>query len=184
LPLGPALLATPTQFDVSKVSDQFARATVSDGGALTYKYLLLPHDLKDQTYRCVFATTFPRDHQGVVSLARLYATDAAMSRHERAALTALRAYELVLKSIARLAGLTSSNGCILAFPRSLDELDAKSSEFCSDDRTLLVDSGLLKAEESGGCALISQTMPDAPDRLVLQTLTSGTRRTSSPESAH
>jgi len=90
---------------------------------------------------------------------------------------------LILKSIARLAGLTSSNGCILAFPRSLDELDAKSSEFCSDDHALLVDSGLLKAEESGGCALISQTMPDARDRLGLQTLTSETRRTSFPGSA-
>ena len=76
---------------------------------------------------------------------------------------------MILKSIARLAGLTSSNGCILAFPRSLEELDAKSSEFCSDDHALLVDSGLLKAEESGGCALISQTMPDARDRPVLQT---------------
>ena len=169
LPLDSTLLATPTQFDVSKVSDQFARATVWDGGSLTYKYLLVPHDLKDQTYRYVFAMTFPRPHNGVVSLSRLYAVNAAVSRHERAVLTALRAYKLILKSIARLAGLTSSNGCILAFPRSLEELDAKSSEFCSDDHALLVDSGLLKAEESGGCALISQTMPDARDRPVLQT---------------
>jgi len=81
--------------------------------------------LKDQTYRYVFAMTFPRYHQGVVSLARLYATAETVPRHERAVLTALRAYKLILKSIARLAGLTSSNGCILAFPRSLDELDAK-----------------------------------------------------------
>ena len=122
LPLDSTLLATPTQFDVSKVSDQFARATVWDGGSLTYKYLLVPHDLKDQTYRYVFAMTFPRAHNGVVSLSRLYAANAAVSRHERAVLTALRAYKLILKSIARLAGLTSSNGCILAFPRSLDEL--------------------------------------------------------------
>ena len=122
MPLDSTLLATPTQFDVSKVSDQFARATVWDGGSLTYKYLLVPHDLKDQTYRYVFAMTFPRAHNGVVSLSRLYAANAAVSRHDRAVLTALRAYKLILKSIARLAGLTSSNGCILAFPRSLDEL--------------------------------------------------------------
>ena len=76
LPLDSALLATPTQFDVSKVSDQLARATVWDGGSLTYKYLLLPHDLKDQTYRYVFAMTFPRAHNGVVSLSHLYATNA------------------------------------------------------------------------------------------------------------
>jgi predicted Zn-dependent protease len=183
LPLAPALLATPSQFDVSKVSNQFARATISDGGSQTYKYLLVPYDLKDKTYRYVFATTFLEDHNGVVSLARLYATNATSSRHERAVLTALRAYKLILKSIARLAGLTSSSGCILAFPRNLDELDAKSSEFCREDRALLVDAGLLKAEESGGCAFISQSEPALGARSALQTLTSGTRRTWSAGSA-
>jgi predicted Zn-dependent protease len=168
LPLDPALRATPNQFDVGKVSDQFARATAFDGGSLTYKYLLVPYDLKDQTHRYVFATTFPHERNGVVSLLRLYATNPAASRHERAVLTALRAYKFILKSIARLAGLTSSNGCILAFPRGLDELDAKSSEFCSDDHALLVDSGLLKAEESGGCAFISQIAPDHTEKPALQ----------------
>jgi predicted Zn-dependent protease len=167
LPLGQALLASPTQFDVSKVSDQFARASASDGGLLTYKYLLVPIDLKDQTHRYVFATSFPRDHNGVVSLARLYATNTAASRHERAELTALRIYKLILKSIARLAGYTNSNGCILAFPRNLDELDAKSSEFCRDDHALLVESGLLKDEESGGCAFISNIAPEPTKILVL-----------------
>jgi predicted Zn-dependent protease len=167
LPLGPALLASPTQFDVSKVSDQFARVSASDRGSLTYKYLLIPFDLKDQTYRYVFATSFPRDHNGVVSLARLYATNTAASRHERAELTALRVYKLILKSIARLAGYTNSNRCILAFPRSLDELDAKPSEFCHDDHALLVESGLLKAEESGGCAFIPNVAPEQTKILVL-----------------
>jgi predicted Zn-dependent protease len=186
LPLGPESLATPTQFDVGKVSDQFARATASDGGSVTYKYLLVPYDLKDQTYRYVFATTFPRDYNGVVSMARLYVTDSKLSRHERAELAARRAYKLILKSIARLAGYTKPNGCILAFPRNLPELDAKSSEFCRDDHGALVDSGLLKADESGGCAFISQIMRKqirVTGLNEVDLLTFETRRTSSPGSA-
>lgn len=157
LPVGPTFLAAPNQFDVGKVSDRFAQAAVFDGNSLTFKYLLVPYDLKDPTHRYVFATTFPRPRNAVVSMARLYSTDSSASRHERAVLSALRAHKLILKSVARLAGYTKPDGCILDFPRTLAELDAKSSEFCNDDHGILVESGLLKREESGGCAFISDS---------------------------
>ena len=156
LSLGSSLLASATQFDVNKVSDQFVRAASADGGPSTYKYLLIPFDMKNQPHNYVFAMSFLRDHDGIVSMARLYPANSISSRHERAELTALRAYKLILKSIALLAGYANSNGCILAFPRSLDELDKKPSEFCPADRSTLVAAGILKAEESADCMFVSQ----------------------------
>lgn len=44
LPVGPTFLVAPNQFDVGKVSDRFAQATVFDGNSLTFKYLLVPYD--------------------------------------------------------------------------------------------------------------------------------------------
>jgi predicted Zn-dependent protease len=156
LPLNRSLLASPTQFDVSKISEQFVQATAADTGSSTYRYLIIPYDLKDQTFHFVFATSFPRDHDGVLSTARLGVNDPGMSAAERGEATALRLYKLILKSVARLAGYGSSNGCILAFPRTLEELDRKPAEFCPVDRAALIDAGVLKEEESIGCAYVSQ----------------------------
>ena len=168
LPLGPELLATPTQFDVDKVADRFIRATAGDGSPPSFKYLLVPFDLKAEPWRYVFATSFRNEtlsyHGGVVSTARLDVGDPRLPHHEGSEITALRAYKLILKSIARVAGLHSPEACILAFPRSLDDLDRKSSEFCPDDRAALVAAGILKAEESPegkDCVVVSQREPAA-----------------------
>jgi hypothetical protein len=145
LPLGPELLATPTQFDVGKVADRFIPATAADGGPQSFRYLLLPHDLKAEPWRYVFSTSFGNDttpyHAGVLSTYRL---DAGSQRSE---ITAMRAYKLILKSIARVAGLRSPDACILAFPRSLDELDRKAAEFCPGDRAMLVKAKILNEKE-------------------------------------
>jgi len=152
LGLGSELLSTPTQFDVSKVADLFLRTTAADGTAQTFKYLLLPFDLKAEPWRYVFSTSFGNDttayHAGVLSTARLDVADPRRQHHLGAVITAQRAYKLMLKSIARVAGLKSPDACILAFPRSLDELDRKSAEFCPDDRALLVKAGILN--DNGG----------------------------------
>jgi predicted Zn-dependent protease len=160
VPLGPDSLAGPGQFDVGKVADRFKQATAADAGARTFKYLLLPHDIKDAQFRFVFATSFgsakTADHVGVVSTARLDVPAPDLSRRQRAEITALRAYKLILKSIARLAGYPDLQRCILAFPRNIDELDRKASEFCAPDRAALVAAGILKAEESAGCVYVSE----------------------------
>jgi predicted Zn-dependent protease len=163
LPLGPDLLASPTQFDVGKVADRFIRATTAEGGPRTFKYLLLADDLKGEPYRYVFATSFGNQatayHLGVVSTARLDVSDPRLPHTAGADLTALRVYKIVLKSIARVAGYHDAEGCILAFPNNLDELDQKSPQFCAADRTALVAAGILKAKESGGCAAVAEAGP-------------------------
>jgi hypothetical protein len=70
----------------------------------------------------------------------------------------------MLDSIARVAGLKSPDKCILAFPRSLDGLDRKSSEFCPDDRATLVSAGILNSragQEGTDCvASVARKRPD------------------------
>jgi predicted Zn-dependent protease len=157
LPLGPELLATPAQFDVGKVADVFIRTTAAEGSPPSFKYLIIPHDLKFEPLRYVFSTSFGDEttphHVGVLSTARL---------DQGGEVTARRAYKLILKSIARVAGLRSPEACILSFPNSLDELDRKSSAFCPDDRATLIRAGILNAregEKGTDCSAISQRGP-------------------------
>jgi predicted Zn-dependent protease len=159
LPLGSNLLASPTQFDVGKIAARVA-ATAAEGGARTFKYLLHPYDMKDGQFRYVFATSYANAaapyHVGIVSMARLDATDPEIPRARRAEIGATRAYKLILKSIALLAGLPNTGGCLLAFPRTLEELDRKPAEFCPAEREALVAAKILKAEESAGCVYVSE----------------------------
>lgn len=160
-----SLLANPHQFDVTKVAGRFRQLTENDGA--DFKYLLLPYDLKAQPYNYVFATSFggPATPQktGIISTARLDVSNPAAEHHDGVGVTALRVYKLVLKSIARLAGLTSPDRCILVFPRNLNELDQKSAEFCPEDHDTLVDAGIVKGQESdtGDCILVSGREPVA-----------------------
>ena len=162
------MLATSSQFDVIKVADRFRQATEQNGGSLSFKYLLLPYDLKAPSLRYVFATSFgnqsTHSRVGVVSTARLDVSDPTIEHHTGADITALRVYKLMLKSIARLAGLASPDRCILVFPRSLDELDRKSAEFCPEDHDALVAAGILKGNEAdtGDCIAISDRRPVFP----------------------
>jgi predicted Zn-dependent protease len=177
LPLGPELRATPTQFDVAKVADRFIRTTASDGTPPSFKYLLVPFDLKAETLRYVFATSFGNEttshHVGIVSTARLDISDPRQWHHQGFEITAQRAYKLLLKSIARVAGLHSPDACVLAFPRSLEDLDLKSSEFCASDRAALVAGGILKEKENSqgdDCIAIAQGTPRRlPTLIVLHT---------------
>jgi predicted Zn-dependent protease len=161
LPLGSDLMSTPTQFDVGAVASRFIGATEAEGGAQTFKYLLHPYDMKEWRFRFVFAASSygnapPPYHVGIVSMARLDVNDASRTRAEVAQISAGRAYKLILKSVAQLAGLTDTGGCILAFSRTLEELDGTSAEFCPADREALVAAKVLKPEESGGCMYVSE----------------------------
>jgi predicted Zn-dependent protease len=173
LPLGREFQATPTQFDVAKVADRFIRTRAREGTQPSFKYLFLADDLKADPWRYVFATSFGNEttpyHVGIVSTARLDISDPKQRHHEGFEITAQRAYKLVLKSIARLAGLHSPDACVLAFPRSLEELDRKSFEFCPADRAALVTAGILKEKESqqgNDCLDIAH---DAPTRIRSRT---------------
>jgi predicted Zn-dependent protease len=153
LPLNRSDLATPTQLDANKVRRSFARATAGEGPA--FRYLILPYDLKVEDLHYVFALTV-RDGEtaAVMSTIRLVPREPGLSRKRVADITSDRIYKLMLKSIAVLAGL-HGEGCIMAFPRSLPELDAKSDEFCPEDKAALIAAGVLKARPSGACNVVA-----------------------------
>jgi predicted Zn-dependent protease len=153
LPIHRSDLATPTQLDANKVRLAFARATADEGRA--FRYLILPYDLKVEGLHYIFSNTV-RDGEmaAVMSTIRLVPREPGLSRKRVADVAAGRIYKLMLKSIAVLAGL-HSEGCIMAFPRSLPELDAKSDEFCPNDKAALVAAGILKARPSGACNIVA-----------------------------
>lgn len=84
-------------------------------------------------------------HVIVVSLARLQATkvfdSAADSNPTR---TATRAFKMIAKNTAKVAGYASSNACLFAFPRNLAELDAMPEGFCEPDVSLLNMAGIVR----------------------------------------
>jgi predicted Zn-dependent protease len=157
LPLTRDLLATPSQIDAEKLARRFAQAA-SRGPGRPFSYLIVPYDLKVEGLNYVFSSTRP-DIGAVAAMStiRLMPTDAGLTRKRVADMTSDRLYKLMLKSIAVLAGLRST-GCIMAFPRSLPELDAKSAEFCPDDHGAMVDAGILKARPVGACNVVAMAL--------------------------
>lgn len=154
LPITSEHLATRTQLDVDKVARLFAQNTGSDGGR-TFRYLILPSDLKAQGLNYVFAQTYAGEYRvSVVSVARLRPDERGLSRKRISDVTGERLYKLMLKSVAFLSGLRT-NGCVMSFPRSLPELDAKAAEYCPEDRAALVDAGVLKARPFGACNTVA-----------------------------
>jgi predicted Zn-dependent protease len=155
LPLSSDQLVTRNQFDPRRVAAPFAQATTPTSDERVFRFLLLPYDLKSGTFNYVFAETYMAPYFiSVQSTIRLIPQDNALSRKQISDLTSMRLYKLMLKAVGRMAGLTG-DGCILAFPRSLDELDAKSDEFCPDDKDAMVAAGVLKAKPFGACNIVA-----------------------------
>jgi predicted Zn-dependent protease len=143
--------------DAQKLVPPFAEATAR--GERVFRYLYLPYDLKVTGLNYVFANTNVwGDTVAVMSPIRLIPRDPQLSRKRVSDVTGDRLYKLMLKSVAVLAGLGSS-GCVMAFPRSLDELDLKPAEFCPDDKAALIAAGVLKEKPFGACATVAMAGP-------------------------
>lgn len=158
LPLTSDYLATPSQLWADMVGNLFDRST-QRGSEREFRYLILPYDLKVEGLHYVFAQSFiDSRHVAVMSTIRLMPTDPVMPRKKISDATVERLYKLMLKSVALFSGLETQGG-IMAFPRSLPELDAKSAEFCSQDRSALVQAGVLKDKPFGACSTIAMAGP-------------------------
>jgi len=161
LVLGRDLQASPTQLDTQKLAKAFAQATANEGGPRTFKYLFLPFDLKEAqlpfVWNSSFVDTKNSNHVGVMSTARLDPPRPSHPDEQNSSRTTYRMYKLILKSVARLAGLKDPNSCVLGRVRTVEELDRQPAEFCPDDRAVLVEAGILKpvAEVGTACALMS-----------------------------
>jgi predicted Zn-dependent protease len=156
-PLLPRYLATRTQFDVEKILPPFARATASS--ERIFRYLYVPYDLKATGLNYVFANTdIEGDTVAVMSPIRLIPREPGLSRKRVSDVTGDRLYRMMLKSVALLSGLRS-DGCVMTFPRSLDELDLKPAEFCSAAKAALIAAGVLKEKPFGACSTVAMASP-------------------------
>lgn len=84
-------------------------------------------------------------HVIVVSLARLQETRFFDSRVDvNPARTAVRAFKMIAKNTAKVAGYSGSKACLFSFPRNLAELDAMPEGFCEPDISLLNMAGITR----------------------------------------
>lgn len=84
-------------------------------------------------------------HVIIISLARLQETrffDPATDSNP--ARTATRAFKMIAKNTAKVAGYSGSNACLFSFPRNLAELDAMPEGFCEPDISLLNRAGIAR----------------------------------------
>lgn len=148
------LRETQTQFSPRKIVGKFAAMTAGESEmARPFRYLILDHDLKVPSLDYVFAETYTPPIS-VISVVRLAPTvEPHVYKKAAETITLPRVYKLMLKSVAIMAGL-ESNGCVMSFPRSLPELDAKPSEYCPNDRAALVAAKVIKETPSGTCSTV------------------------------
>ena len=154
LPLTDDLRETRTQFSPRKIVGRFAAMTASESETVRpFRYLIVDQDLKVPDLNYVFAETY-RPPLSVISVTRLAPTvDPQVEKRAAEMITLPRVYKLMLKSVAAMAGLQGT-GCVMMFPRSLPELDAKPSEYCTDDRAALVAAKVIKETPSGTCSAV------------------------------
>jgi len=148
------LRETRTQFSPRKIVGKFAAMTAGESEmARPFRYLILDHDLKVPDLNYVFAETYSRPFS-VISVVRLAPTvEPHLAKRAAETITLPRVYKLMLKSVAIMAGLRSE-GCVMMFPRSLPDLDAKPSDYCPEDRAALVGAKVIKETPSGSCSAV------------------------------
>lgn len=156
-PLTTDLRATASQFSPEKLGVPFMRATATDERPDTFKVLILPDDLDTKPFHYVFGLTFGNArtayHFNITSTARLDPFKAPPA--VRRTVLTRRLYKLLVKAVVRMAGYQGTGGCVLAFPRSLQQLDEKPADFCPKDRQALAAAGILRPKDEGGCLLLS-----------------------------
>ena len=147
------LLERAGQYSPRRISRRFAAAAAGESDqANPFHYLILDHDLKVPELNYVFAETYTPP-MSVISVVRLAPGGWFSSKKKSAEVTQHRVYKLMLKSVAIMAGLRSG-GCVMMFPRSLDELDTKPSDYCPNDRAALVAAHVLKEKPSESCSTV------------------------------
>ena len=162
------LLLNERQHDVEKIAERFRSETHGTGDARTFKHLFVAGDIGAQRHNYVFASRFgqgtPNPIQ-VISTARLLTASGAKGSPD---LLVERLYKIVLRGVVHQSGWRGQ-GCVLAFPNSLEGHDRKTCAVCEADRPALVAAGILRETERDTCApdeaVVSQRTPavvDAP----------------------
>lgn len=110
--------------------------------------VLIPDDMRLEPARFNFAASTgnadTRYHVVIISLARLQRIGLVSGVDVNPDRTARRVFKMAAKNVAKVAGYSSSERCLFAFPKSLADLDAMPEGFCEPDLTALVRLGIAK----------------------------------------
>ncbi len=158
--LQPAVATLPASFDFSalrrfgkldaqRLIDGLIAGTNWDQNKGAIHVFLIKDDMRLPPARFNFAVSagsaLTPHHVIVVSLARLQETRFFDSQTDTNPVrTATRAYKMVAKNTAKVAGYAGSNACLFSFPRNLAELDAMPEGYCEPDLSALITAGVAR----------------------------------------
>jgi len=158
--LAPPVVTRPSAFDLAalrgfgkldaqRLIDGLVAGTNWNQNRGVIHVFLIKDDMRLAPARFNYAVSFGSAHTPhhviVVSLARLQETRFFDSRRDaNPARTAVRAYKMIAKNTAKVAGYAGSNACLFSFPRNLVELDAMPEGFCEPDLSVLSAAGITR----------------------------------------
>lgn len=152
LPIDTSLLGSLSELSSEKVLGRLYQQTGPYAG--TVMFLLVPYPVLSQG-RPVFGSNFGAPYnKAVVSISSLAALPRGATPAQTTDAIVRRAYKVLLRYVGQIGGFWSNNDCIMKMPHGLAELDAKSTEFCADDRANLVAAGVLKSVPSADCSSV------------------------------
>jgi hypothetical protein len=151
-----SLVATGNRLDAERVIRRFYAVTERRFDDRSFGLILIPYYLQYKT-TSTFGIGLPVPHNmGVVSIGALTPPGADLAGPEVSRLVARRAATIGLYYLAYMAGLWDSKGCL---PRPADELsgiDLKLFGVCENDRSRLIEAGVMKATPGAPCRTISR----------------------------
>jgi len=152
--IGPDLLLRGRQYDVDAIAARFG-AEASKTGEPAFRHLIVRQDIAARGYNFLFASRFgggPKPERiQVASTARLRERLEGRMGHEISDALAARLYKIVLRGVVHGTGY-GGQGCVLAYSNSYPEFNTKTIQLCSEDKTRLIEAGLVREEEKADCA--------------------------------
>jgi predicted Zn-dependent protease len=120
----------------------------------TVVFLLVPYPILSNG-RPVFGTNYGTPYnKAVVSISSLEQLPRSATPAQTTDAIVRRAYKVLLRYVGQISGLWSKNDCVMMMPHGLQQLDAKSHDFCEDDRATLVAMGVLKKAPAADCSTV------------------------------
>lgn len=109
-----------------------------------FRVFIVGDDIYDEPYNFLYMFTEADNRLAVLSLARVATFEEGLSDQRKMDIASDRIVKLFMKSVARVAGLYESDGCVMRFPHNMDELDATPPEYCAEDAERLRNAGVVR----------------------------------------
>lgn len=152
MPVDIGLMGSLSELSSEKVLGRLYQQTGPYAG--TVMFLLVPYPVLLNGRR-VFGTNYGAPYnKAVVSIPSLEPLPPGATPAQTTDAVVRRAYKVLLRYVGQIGGLWNKNDCVMMMPHGLNQLDAKSHDFCEDDRAALVAAGVLKKTPAADCVTV------------------------------